>query len=207
MADREKGYNSAASHLVVKRASGDGDQRIIEGIATTPTPDHVGDIINPMGAKYTLPLPLLFSHDHAKPIGRVEHAEPTKAGIKFRARIVSISEPGVLKDRVDEAWQSIKAGIINACSIGFKGLQQKPLNGGGWLFDEWNWLELSICTIPMNPEALITSRRSLELMLDTAEKSHRVVRLDERSYRAAGLEPPPGLKRRAVVVKLGRTGS
>jgi len=52
------------------------------------------------------------------------------------------------------------------------------------MFDEWTWFELSICTVPMNPEALITSRRSLELMLEGAEqKSHRVVRLSDPKNR------------------------
>ena len=36
----------------------DDDQRVITGIATTPEPDRVGDIVEPMGAKFANPLPL-----------------------------------------------------------------------------------------------------------------------------------------------------
>lgn len=190
---KKKGYKLAASHLVIKNV--EEEARIIEGWATTPAPDRIGDIINPSGAKFALPLPLLFAHDHQKPIGRVESAKVEKAGIRFTARISKILEPGTLKDRVDEAWQSVKAGIINSVSIGFMPKKATPLQGGGMLFDEWDWFELSICTVPANPEALITSRRSAELMMKMVEeKSHRVVRL----------APPKPAYKPCVVVKLNK---
>ena len=37
-------------------------ERIIEGWATTPTEDSSLDVVNPRGAEFSLPLPLLFSH-------------------------------------------------------------------------------------------------------------------------------------------------
>lgn len=178
-ANKKDGYQSAASHLVIKRVQ--EEAREIEGWATTISPDHIGDCINPRGAKYSLPLPLLFSHAHDKPIGRVIAATVEKTGIKFRAVISKITEPGTLKDRVDEAWQSIKADLISSVSVGFKPVKATPLKGGGMMFDEWTWLELSICTVPCNPEALITSRRSLALTLSGLEAKAvtRVVRLAE----------------------------
>src|SRR5688572_936963 len=47
----------AWSTLTVK--SVDSERREIEGIASTPSVDRVGDIVEPMGAKFTLPMPLL----------------------------------------------------------------------------------------------------------------------------------------------------
>jgi HK97 family phage prohead protease len=200
--ERAKGYKSAAAHLVV-RTVGNDEARELEGWATTPTPDLVGDVLVPAGAKFSLPLPLLFSHAHDKPVGRVISATVEKAGIRFRAAISKITEPGTLKDRCDEAWQSVREKLINSVSVGFLPLKQQPLTGGGMLFEEWNWFELSICTVPMNPEALITSRRSLELMLENAErKSHRVVRLSSESYRQAGIQLAN--RPRHVVVKLDK---
>ena len=63
------------------------------------------------GAKFKLPMPLLWQHDSEQPIGHVTHAKVTKAGIEIVAKIARIAEPGRLKDRLDEAWQSIKARL------------------------------------------------------------------------------------------------
>ena len=61
------------------------DERIIEGVASTPSTDRMGDIVEPMGAEFKLPLPLLWQHDHASPIGHVTEARVTSAGIKITA--------------------------------------------------------------------------------------------------------------------------
>jgi HK97 family phage major capsid protein/HK97 family phage prohead protease len=150
----------------------DNDQRVIEGIASTPTPDRIGDIINPLGAKFSLPMPLLWQHDSTSPIGQVVWAEAREAGIPFRAKIANVAEPGRLKDRLDEAWQSLKAGLVRAVSIGFRGLEVEPLNPkdpwGAQEFKQWEWLELSAVTIPANSEATITNIRSIDQVLRAA---------------------------------------
>jgi hypothetical protein len=51
----------------------------------------------------------------------------TDAGIEIEAQIKKIPEPGKLKDRVDEAWQSIKYGLVRGLSIGFKDLESEPI--------------------------------------------------------------------------------
>jgi hypothetical protein len=84
--------NRAYSVLSVK--SIDEDKRIIRGVATTPSVDRVGDIIDPLGVKFENPLPLLWQHEHDKPIGSVKFDKPTKAGIEFEAEIASTDEPG-----------------------------------------------------------------------------------------------------------------
>jgi hypothetical protein len=87
------------------------DQRIIEGIASTPTADRLGDIVESMGAKYSIPMPLLWQHKHDQPVGNVEFARPTKDGIPFKARIAKIDEPGELQNRTDMAWQSVRNNL------------------------------------------------------------------------------------------------
>ena len=49
--------NRAYSILEIKTVS--DDQRIITGTATTPSPDRVGDVVEPLGVKFKNPLPLL----------------------------------------------------------------------------------------------------------------------------------------------------
>ena len=140
----------------------DDDERVIEGIASTPSVDRVGDIVEPMGAKFKLKLPFLWQHDARTPIGHVEWAEATEKGISFRARLAKITDPGPLKDDVDKAWQAIKSGLVNAVSIGFRVLDHELMKEGGWRISEWEWLELSAVTIPANADAAILKIKSID---------------------------------------------
>ena len=153
--------NRAYSILTVKAVE-DGE-RVIRGIATTPTPDRMGDIVEPMGVQFKNPMPLLWQHDHAKPVGHVKFDKPTKDGITFEAKLAGIDEPGVLKDRIDEAWQSVKAGLVAAVSIGFKAIEYAFIeNGGGIRFIKSEVLELSLVTVPANADAVITTIKSID---------------------------------------------
>jgi len=82
-------------------------QRVIEGIASTPSVDRGGDSMDPAGAQFTLPLPFLWKHQ--EPIGEVFAADVRPNGIYIKARVSRIDEPGRLKTLVDEAWQSFTA--------------------------------------------------------------------------------------------------
>lgn len=149
----------AYSLLEVK--SIDEEQRIITGIATTPTPDRMGDIVEPKGAEFQLPIPLLWQHRSSEPIGEVFDAKVTANGIEIKARFAKIDEPGKLKDRIDEAWQSVKHKLVRGLSIGFSSIEYSLMDTGGYRFLKWAWLELSAVTIPANAEASIATVRSL----------------------------------------------
>jgi HK97 family phage prohead protease len=152
--------NRAYSFITIKAMN--EEDRIIEGIATTPAPDRVGDIVQPMGAKFSLPLPFLWQHNHEEPIGHVIEATPTKDGIKFKAQIAKTDESGKLKDLLDFAWQSIKMKLVAAVSIGFRPVKYAFIADGGIDFEEWEWFELSAVTIPAQAEATITSVKSID---------------------------------------------
>ena len=148
----------AYSQLTVKSVS--EDARIITGIASTPSPDRADDVVVPTGVKFALPIPLLWQHDHSQPIGEVTAAAVSEAGIEITAKLASIDEPGPLQDRLNEAWQSIKSGLVKGLSIGFRGLQVEPNpNSDRWglIFRSWEWFELSAVTVPANADASITS--------------------------------------------------
>lgn len=145
----------AYSFLEVKAVN--EEKRIIRGIATTPAVDRVGDIVEPLGVKFQNPLAFLWQHDHKQPIGTVKFDKPTAEGITFEAEIPVIDEPGTLKDRVDEAWQSIKIGLVRAVSIGFRAIEYSFIENGGVRFSETEVYELSAVTIPAQSEAVITS--------------------------------------------------
>ena len=153
-------YTKAFGLMTVK--SVDEEKRIITGIATTISPDREDDIVEPLGAKFTLPIPFLWQHDHSKPIGEVISATVTDKGIEVEVQIAQIHEQGRLKERVDEAWQAIKSGLVKGLSIGFRGKEYNYIDGScGVHFKEWDWYELSAVTIPANMEASITSVKKL----------------------------------------------
>jgi HK97 family phage prohead protease len=152
--------NRAYSVLTVK--SIDEDKRIIRGVATTPSVDRVGDIIDPLGVKFENPLAFLWQHKHDQPIGECKFSKPTKDGIDFEARIAATEEPGTLKERLDEAWQSIKLGLVKAVSIGFRPIEYAFMDNGGIRYNECEVYELSAVTIPANSEALITTIKSID---------------------------------------------
>lgn len=144
------------------RAVDDG-RRVFTGVATTPQTDRMGDVVDPMGARFKNPLPLLHQHDHERPIGWVKFSKASADGIEFEAEIPVIEEPGLLKDRVDLAWGEIKAGLVRAVSIGFRVLEDgvERLKGGGLLFKSTEIMELSAVTIPANAQATINVIKSI----------------------------------------------
>ena len=154
--------NRAFSLLEIKRV--DEDAREITGIATTPAADRLNDIVEPRGAQFNLPIPLLWQHDSHQPIGQVTHAKVGKLGIEIVAKIAK----GVT-DEIDRAWSLIKAGLVPGLSIGFKSIEHEIIpQSKGIRFTKWLWLELSAVTIPANAEATITTIRSIDAALRAA---------------------------------------
>lgn len=153
--------NRAYSVLEIKAV--DEEARVITGIATTPSTDRMDDVVEPKGAQFTLPIPFLWQHNQAEPIGHVIAAIVTAKGIEVSVQLATISEPGKLKDRLDEAWQSIKAGLVRGLSIGFSAIESANIDGTwGRRFIKWDWLELSAVTIPANADANIQSIKSID---------------------------------------------
>lgn len=151
------------AYSVLSIKSVDDNERVITGIASTIEADRDGDVMEPKGAEFKLPIPLLWMHDARQPIGHVFAAKVTSSGIEIKARILKIDEPGTLKDRLDEAWQSMKSGLVKGLSIGFKPRESARIDGTfGYRFIKWLWLELSAVTIPANAGASILSIKALD---------------------------------------------
>lgn len=137
----------AYSTLTIKAMS--EAEGIFEGIASTPQTDRYGDIVVPEGAKYTLPIPLLWQHCPDDPIGFVDEVKTTSTEIKVRGRVLL----GVT-DEIDKYWKLIKAGLVRGLSIGFMPIEFSQIEGSwAYKFLEWDWLELSAVTIPANADA------------------------------------------------------
>jgi len=150
----------AYSLLEIKSVA--AERRSFSGIASTPELDRQGDILDPAGVTFRNPVTLLWHHDPKQPIGRAT-LSVTPHGVVFDATIPEIDEPGALKSRVDEAWQSVKAGLITGVSIGFRPLAdgiQRLANGARRLL-KTEICEVSLVTIPANAAATILTVKSL----------------------------------------------
>ena len=169
----ENKMTKAYSVITVKSINEDNDKRIIKGIASTPSPDRDNDVMEMSGVKFALPIPLLWQHNHNQPIGEVTDATVTDDGIEITASIAKIEEDGNLKNRIDEAWQSIKSGLVKCLSIGFRTLEYNYIKETyGLHIKEWEWYELSAVTVPANPDAVITSVKQIKRAFADAPTDH-----------------------------------
>ena len=172
----------------------DEEKRTFTGIASTPNQDRAKDVMVPKGANFEVPMPLLFHHDPTKAIGQVTSAKVTANGIEVEIHIPEIEEPGVLKDRVDEAYQSLKYDLVKGLSVGFipNWDEAEMIKGGGIQFNQWEWYELSLVTIPCNRESSTEFSKAFEEHKaalgekpqktatdgDSSEQKHVVVKLN-----------------------------
>ena len=140
---------------LVKRVD-DTDASPMTFIASTEAPDRFGDILSAAGwelSQFEKNPVILFSHDHRiMPVAR--------------APKVWVAEKQLLNtvefDAGDPFALAIKGkyirGMMRGESVGFKPLEFEEMNGGGILFKKQELLEISLVSVPANPEAL---RRSL----------------------------------------------
>lgn len=171
----------------------DEEKRTFKGIASTPNQDRAKDVMVPNGANFEVPMPLLFHHDPTKAIGQVTSAKVTANGIEVEIHIPEIEEPGVLKDRVDEAYQSLKYDLVKGLSVGFipNWDEAEMIKGGGIQFNQWEWYELSLVTIPCNRESETDFKKAFEEHKaalgkqpqnvpdgDSSEQKHVIVKLN-----------------------------
>lgn len=147
------------AYSVIDFRSVDDEKRIIEGVASTPEVDAYRTILEPEGAEFKLPLPVLYQHNSRQPIGWVKQAKVSKEGIRVR---VELAKAGVA-EFIDEAWTLIREGLVRGLSVGFDPIEETyDKSFGGIRFIKWRWLELSTVTIPANTEANMTSVRTAD---------------------------------------------
>ncbi|HVI57730.1 MAG TPA: HK97 family phage prohead protease [Luteimonas sp.] len=156
----------AAKRAVVKRATihltevekfVSSGKRKVRGLASSVRPDRVGDVVEPKGGIWTLPLPMLWSHSHKDPVGWVRSIHVRADGLWIEAEFAE----GF--DRADEVWRMVEAGLVNNFSIGFRSIESSALPSGGLRFTKWELLEVSCCVVPANPDAKISrSGRAVE---------------------------------------------
>lgn len=142
----------------------DDKTRRFKGIATTSTPDRMEDVVDADGAEFKLPIAFLHQHDSSRPVGNIDKAK--KVGKEWQVEGY-VDNPGsdapeTIRERMGTAWYELSHGLVRGLSIGFNPKEYSFIKEtGGIHFTRWEWLELSMVTIPANAEAVITSIKSI----------------------------------------------
>jgi hypothetical protein len=151
----------AVSTLILRAV--DDESRIIEGTASSARTDSMGDVLEPKGAVFKLPMPLLMQHDRKQPIGEVIEAKVSADEITIRAQVAKGSGLAYVED----AWKQIRSELVKGLSIGAQPMKAEPILDakGQWTgvrYTAWRWLELSAVTLPGNLDATIDVVRSFD---------------------------------------------
>ena len=114
-------------------------------------PDRGGDVVEAGAFARSLKrgagsVPLLWQHDAARPIGRIEYLREDRRGLRVIARL-SESKAG------REAAALLKDGAVRGLSFGYrvreaKGAEPRELTG-------LDLVEVSLVTFPMQPRARV----------------------------------------------------
>lgn len=151
-------------------------EMIIEGIANAAQPDRCEETILPEAwnlDNYKKNSIILLEHDRDKPIGTCLDFGVDKNGLYYRARI---GDPSVADLTVDQikARSLLAQGILKANSVGFlpRVIEWDEVEET-LTYTEVELLEISVVSIPMQQDSLITSVKSFgeKVMTDKVQKS------------------------------------
>jgi HK97 family phage prohead protease len=150
------------AHVVVRKERTSAETSGLNFVLSDETEDRMGDIIlsdawqggldsfrkNPVA---------LFAHDSRFPIGTWKNLRVEKKALLGELRLAPLGT----SERIDEVRRLVEAGVLRACSVGFRVLSSRPRDGhalGGVLFEKVELVETSLCAIPANPNALIAAK-------------------------------------------------
>lgn len=153
---------------IVLRASDSG--RVVTFRASTPTIDGHGSIVRPEGIKterFEANPVFLWAHDGYRTFGGAPKLEHVIGRINAYARDTQAFDIDVefateeVNPHGEKAFRLVKAGFLNAVSIGFNPLSWhwETIEGREVLvFDSVELLEVSLVPIPSNPDAVALVR-------------------------------------------------
>lgn len=135
------------------------EQMTIDMIGSTSKADRVGDVMKIEGIdiKNYLKNPVILqNHDYSRPaIGKALSVKVENGKLMFKIQFANTEEGR-------EWFYLYKNGFMSASSIGFIGKEYELNKDGGLTFFKSELLELSLVTVPCNPEAVIQLGKSLE---------------------------------------------
>ena len=174
---KRKYISGSFSVSVTKKSS--GNQRIIEGYASTSDVDRAYDIISEdalKGAEKQLlqkgTNTVFYNHNTDIPVGKVLESKFDSKGLFVK---ILFSQAEDVKD----IWTKVKEGIISSFSIGFRSLkrsyEQRNIDGqmqDVCIIERIKLYEVSVVGIPCNTQASVTNvtGKSLNIKGKTMDK-------------------------------------
>jgi HK97 family phage prohead protease len=139
----------------------DEESRTITFVMSSEDVDRDGDIIRVDGWKLDAfrqnPVFLVFHDQRQFPIGRVEDIRGEGTQLLGTVRF---AEKGTY-EVADVAYELYRQGIMNAVSVGFRGLEWEPReDDDGLIFTSQELFELSAVPVPANPAAVAVAQKS-----------------------------------------------
>jgi hypothetical protein len=151
------------------------EDRVLSYITTTETPDRAGDIVRAAGANleaYMKNPQVMYAHQHDQyPVGCALKIWIDKAQKNIPAWAMFLDNRVDSSGRSDLVYKFAKSRMMPCCSIGFmptktnrpsSAEERTKLGLGDWGMEylEWDYLEFSPCSIPMNPDAMQNALKS-----------------------------------------------
>lgn len=165
----------------------DGDTGVIEGMASsydrrdrkssTMAVSAFAASLQEHRARNTSPA-MLLHHDINKPVGRWDDFNETSLGLEVRGTLASNTRDGA------DALGLVKSGALQGLSVGFIPLKQTRDKAGYSVFTDVDLIEISLVSVPANPDARIISVRAFDAPRDV-EDVFRQCGLSKRSAKAA----------------------
>ena len=155
-------------------------------IASSDVVDRQGEIIEQTGwdlKNFKQNPIMLWMHDHTKPLGKVTRIWLDKTGakpiLKFKGVISDATEWG------RAAKQLVEEGILNSFSVGFRAMDMDDNK-----IIKQELYEISLVTVPANPEARIIAAKSLKEagVSDDITKEYEVSELELLKFKFNKLE-------------------
>src|ERR1700722_6873259 len=131
-------------------------ERQIMVVASDPTLDRTKDVMRPEGCvldNYRENNIVLANHDPTHPIG---NANVTVRNNRVEA-LIDFAPAGI-SAKADEYCGLAKAGVLRAVSVGFDPIEYAPNKAGGYDYNKWEFMQLSLVAGPANPRARIIAR-------------------------------------------------
>lgn len=127
-------------------------------VASSEVEDRQGEVVEQSGwdlKNFKKNPILLYMHDHTKPLGKATRVWLDKTGskpiLKFKGIISTATDYG------KAAKQLMEEGILNSFSVGFR-----PLEIDGNIITKAELFEISLVSVPANPEARLLAVKSLQ---------------------------------------------
>lgn len=156
-------------HICAKEAPRSAEAEVAERtmrfVASDETVDSYGDIVSADGwdlRRFQKNPQVLFAHNHRETIGKA--VDVGVEGKRLMARIEFAPEGTT--ETADNVWKLLKAGFLRAVSVGFAVHSDKDYeyiyddeeNVTGFRYLRQELLEISVVSVPANPNALAVAR-------------------------------------------------